>query len=75
MAYARCTDDSDVYVYHSTGNVWVCIPYNTAFYHQDEKVFRSLDNLKLHLENHRHAGDRVPDRTFKRIEREMKDDC
>lgn len=70
MAYARRDENSDVYVYGADG-LWECCPCNTAYYHQDTRLFSVLSDLLFHLENHTLAGDKVPDHTLEHIKREL----
>jgi len=76
MAYTRCGNDSDIYVYRNLADVWVCIPCTNppSKFHTEDRVFTDLYDLRDHLLVHRYSGDKVPDHTFERIEKEMRDE-
>jgi hypothetical protein len=58
MSYARMGDDSDVYVY-STGYSLIC-----QWCWGGNRDFYSTADMLTHLDEHRAAGERVPDRCY-----------
>jgi len=75
MAYARFGKDSDVHVYEHADGMFVC-----EFCRIEGKMSadggprfetQSRAGMIEHLRKHQLAGDKVPDRTFVRIEEEI----
>lgn len=78
MAYARFGKDSDVYVYLSITDKYVCC---SCALQEDATVYDGYrlwpdtnmdtpEQVIEHLREHVGAGHRVPDRAFERLEKE-----
>lgn len=66
MSYCRYSEESDVYVYYSTNDTFVCCG-----------CFRTEDIYTMikHLETHIIAGDKVPEYALKRLLKEANIPC
>lgn len=68
MSYCRQNgNDSDVYVYPSMYGGIVCTCAN------DRYIFNKRSFLIEHLKKHLDNGDKVPERVFQRLEKEIKE--
>ena len=67
MSYCRFGTDSDVYVFKS-GDIWICSGCKLT---SDDSYFKTLKELREHLQIHEKAGHKVPPDVYERIEFEM----
>lgn len=70
MSYARCGNDSDVYVIRDPNLQFICFP-GTNKLHEAAFVCKTHQEMLEHLLLHRTVGDLVPERTINRIKLEM----
>lgn len=71
MGYARFGPDSDVYVYESEHG-WTCC--RCDFHSEPGRAvspnFQKIEEIIVHLCEHRAAGHKVPDKAIKELETE-----
>ena len=79
MSYCRVGWDSDVYVIgtrnpNTEQNILQCFcgtRDGNGFYYKPFPAFTTRSGMIAHLREHQANGDKVPDRTFERLEREI----
>lgn len=64
LNYCRWSDDSDVYVYADVSGGFTCCGCTSNI--------PTRSGLIAHLHQHRDRGNRVPDKVFRRLHRELK---
>ena len=67
MSYCRMGTDSDVYLIATFGGWWCCGCRLT----DGTEVIKRRAAVLSHLQDHKAAGHKVPQRAFQRIEREI----
>ena len=74
MSYCRVGEDSDVYVISTRNPVLQCFcgpRGEDGNYTQPFPAFTTRSGMAAHLRWHLREGDRVPEHTFERLEREI----
>jgi len=69
MSYCRMGPDSDVYLYADINGGWSCC--GCAFVESSTARFYSLEHVFDHMVEHRQAAQKVPERVFDRLRREI----
>lgn len=85
MSYCRKNEDSDAYIINHTLGGWQCVSCELVSKVEIPKYkgegtewvypcvgFGSLVDLKLHMEEHREAGHKIPEDAFQRVNEEIK---
>lgn len=71
MSYCRAGNESDVYVIATTDKVasWWCVSCSVP-----NNFVTSRQEMLSHLQEHKLAGDRVPDYAIARLQREIEEE-